>query len=350
MADTTALEWTGTSLRYVDQTKLPDETVFRDTDDYRVVAKSITGLEIRGAPAIGVAAAFAVVLAVSETADAEEQSRQAAEAIGHLALTRPTAVNLFTCLHRMQNILSHPAADGNLRHRLLVEARAIHEEDVAACRRIAEFGAELINPGSTVLTHCHAGALATAGGGTALFVIIEAHRRGHVRRVYVDETRPLFQGARLTAWELLQHRVDAVLVTDSTAGFLMQQEKIDAIVVGADRITANGDVANKIGTYSLAVLAAHHGVPFYVAAPVSTIDFNRTSGHQIPIEERDASDVTHVRGIRIAPEGVSVYAPAFDVTPANLVTAIVTDAGILRPPFGVAIGGLRPVPAGTERQ
>jgi methylthioribose-1-phosphate isomerase len=347
MADTTGIEWTGTGLRYVDQTKLPDNTVFVETADYRTVAQSITALEIRGAPAIGIAAAFAVVLAVSEDASEAEQAQQAAEAIADLSLTRPTAVNLFTSLHRMQACVAGTRPDMTLRDRLLQEATAIRDEDAAACRRIADFGVTLIRPGSSLLTHCHTGALATGGGGTALFIIIEAHRHGLVRRVYVDETRPLLQGARLTAWELLGHNVDAVLVTDSTAGFLMQQGKIDAILVGADRIATNGDVANKIGTYSLAVLAAHHGIPFYVAAPVSTIDFGRSSGADIPIEERDPAEVTHVRGMRIAAQGVSVYTPAFDVTPARFVSAIVTDAGILRPPYSESTDGIRSRLAGA---
>jgi methylthioribose-1-phosphate isomerase len=332
----------------VDQTRLPHDLVFVETDDYRTVAAAITRLEIRGAPAIGVAAAFAIVLAVSQTDEPEEQERQAAEAIAHLALTRPTAVNLFTSLKRMRTCVADPLAEGNLRDRLLAEAEAIRDEDIEACRRIAELGVELIHPGSTLLTHCHTGGLATAGGGTALFIIKEAHRRGLVQRVYVDETRPLLQGARLTAWELLVQQVDTVLVTDSTAGFLMQQKKVDAILVGADRITANGDVANKIGTYSLAVLASHHRLPFYVAAPLSTFDVSRASGDQIPIEERDASEITHVAGVRVAAKDVPVYAPAFDVTPANLITAIVTDVAVLRPPYEDAIRRLSEVPIGTE--
>ena len=347
MAATTGIEWTGTGLRYIDQTRLPDDVVFIETADYRRVAESIRRLEIRGAPAIGVAAAFAVVLAVTDNADAEQQAREASEAITHLSLTRPTAVNLFTCLDRMEQCLTRKP-DEDLRQRLLIEAMAIRGEDVDACLKIAEFGQGLVPPASTLLTHCHTGALATAGGGTALFIIKEAHKRGRVRRVFVDETRPLLQGARLTAWELLHEGVDAVLVTDSTAGFLMQQGMIDAVFVGADRITAVGDVANKIGTYGLAVLAKHHNVPFYVAAPVSTLDFTLSSGGGIRIEERSATEITHIRGMRIAPEGISVYAPAFDVTPADLVTAIVTDGGILRPPYPQAIANLRSVTAGAS--
>ncbi len=343
MADKISFEWTGDKLRYVDQTKLPDEVVFVETSDYRVVARSITGLEIRGAPAIGVAAAFAVVLAASEKEDAGTVH----DAINHLALTRPTAVNLFASLKRMRDCVSDHTGSGSLRDRLLKEAVAIRQEDSESCRRIAESGVTLIRPGSTLLTHCHTGALATAGGGTALFIITEAHRRGLVRRVYVDETRPLLQGARLTAWELMQHNIDAVLITDSTAGFLMQQGKVDAVLVGADRITANGDVANKIGTYGLAVLASYHRIPFYVAAPVSTIDFERQTGSQIPIEERDPGEVTRVKGVRVAPEGVAVYSPAFDVTPNELLTALVTDVGILRPPLGQALDRLRFQSLGT---
>jgi len=337
MTGTTSIEWTGGRLRYVDQTKLPDEVIFVETDDYRVVARSIKGLEIRGAPAIGVAAAFAVVLAASPAGAEQEHAKSVDEAITHLALTRPTAVNLFSSLKRMRACLSGPAGSGTLRDRLLIEAMAIRQEDIVACRRIADSGVTLIQPGSTLLTHCHTGALATGGGGTALFIITEAHQRGLVRRVYVGETRPLLQGSRLTAWELMQHGIEASLITDSTAGFLMKQGRVDAVLVGADRITANGDVANKIGTYSLAVLAAHHHIPFYVAAPVSTIDFDLRTGDQIPIEERDSREVTQVRGVRVAPEGVAVYAPAFDVTPNEFVTALVTNAGIIRPPFADAL-------------
>jgi methylthioribose-1-phosphate isomerase len=305
------------------------------------VAESIRRLEIRGAPAIGVAAAYALVLAVQDHAspDAGTPERRFREAVSHLATTRPTAVNLFTALKRMQTCFEAIRTTDPLRihESLLGEARAIERDDREACAAIARYGAPLLKGVSAVLTHCHTGSLATAGGGTALNIIIEAATRGRLKRVYVDETRPLLQGARLTTWELMQHGIDAVLITDSSAGFVMQQRNTEAVLVGADRIAANGDTANKIGTYGLAVLAEKHGIPFYVAAPVSTIDPELASGGEIPIELRAPEEITHLRGVQIAPSGVSVYAPAFDVTPHGLITAIVTDKGVLYPPFDEAI-------------
>ncbi len=340
-----ACDWVDGKVRFIDQTRLPGEEVYVETADYRRVAEAIRRLEIRGAPAIGVAASFALVLAISDDVvdSTEALEREFKVALDYLASTRPTAVNLFSSLERMRSVYERlPHGDyRKVREGLLGEALSMQERDALACRMIGERGAELIHPGSTILTHCNTGALATAGEGTAQSIITTAARQNKIVRVYVDETRPLFQGARLTTWELLRNNVDAVLITDSTAGFLMQQSRIQAVIVGADRIAANGDVANKIGTYPLAVLAAHHHIPFYVAAPVSTIDHNTESGVDIPVEERDPSEVTHVRGVRIAAPGVSVYAPAFDITPERLVTALITDAGVLRQPYRDSIGRLR---------
>jgi len=341
----TTVDWIEGKVRFIDQTRLPADEVYIETDDYRVVGEAIKRLSIRGAPAIGVAAAFGVVLAVNvrrltRPGEMEAEFRTAME---YLASTRPTAVNLFTALHRMEcaytSVLhGDPAA---MRKCLLDEARAIQQEDIEACRKIGENGATLINPDSSLLTHCNAGALATAGEGTALSVITTAARQGKVLRVYAGETRPLLQGARLTAWELVKQGLEVILITDSTAGWLMQQRRVDAVIVGADRVVANGDVANKIGTYPLAVLAARHGLPFYVAIPTSTIDLGMASGREIPIEERGEEEVTHIAGIRIAAEGVQVYAPAFDVTPHELITAIITERGIARPPYPEALGFLK---------
>jgi methylthioribose-1-phosphate isomerase len=341
----TSVEWVGGKVRFIDQTRLPTEEVLVETSDYRVVGDAIKKLKIRGAPAIGVAVSFALLLAIEDKrilsqADLEQEFFAA---INFLSQTRPTAVNLFTALNRMRRVyqdVSH-ADVLTIRYHLLEAARNIQQEDVDACRKIGENGAELIAPGSSILTHCNTGALATAGEGTAQSVITTAARQNKVVRVFADETRPLFQGARLTSWELLKQDIDVTLITDSTAGYVMQQRMVSAVIVGADRIAANGDTANKIGTYSLAVLAERHAIPFYVAAPVSTIDFGTRSGREIPVEERDEEEVTHVAGIRIAAEGVKVYAPAFDVTPQQFITAIITEKGVLRPPYGEAIAALR---------
>lgn len=340
-----SLEWRNGSLRFLDQTKLPFEETYVETADYRVVGEAIRTLQIRGAPAIGVAAAYALVLAAHTDAVTSPKtlSEELYTAINYLSQTRPTAVNLFAALGRLRRLVDQNVrADlPTLRRYLLNEAKAIHREDVDACRKIGEFGAALVTVPSSILTHCNTGALATTGIGTAQAIITTAAKQGKVVRVFADETRPLFQGARLTAWELKRAGVDVTVITDSTAGFLMQNREIDLVVVGADRIAANGDTANKIGTYVLAVLAQQHGVPFYVAAPTSTIDFEARAGRNIPIEERDPRDVTHIGGKRIAAEGVKVFAPAFDITPHELIGAIVTEAGVLEPPFSQAIAGLR---------
>lgn len=341
-----SLEWRNGVLRFIDQTKLPFEESYVETSDYRVVGEAIRRLMIRGAPAIGVAAAYALVLCANrkEITTVKELTEECYNAINYLSATRPTAVNLFSALERMRRVLERSSSGdvSAVRRFLLLEAKQIHMEDVEACNRIGEHGAAIL-PSATinVLTHCNTGALATTGTGTAQSVITVAAKQGKINRVYADETRPLLQGARLTVWELMKLGIDVTLITDGTAGFLMQNKEVDAVIVGADRIAANGDTANKIGTYMLAVLAARHGIPFYVAAPTSTFDFQARSGRTIPIEERAPTDVTEINGIRIAAEGVKVFAPAFDVTPHELITAIITDRGVLRPPFAQSIEALR---------
>lgn len=349
-----SVEWRNGSLRFIDQTKLPHEEAYIETADYRIVGEAIRKLQIRGAPAIGVAAAYALVLAANteSVVSMEVLSEEIYSAFNFLTQTRPTAVNLFSALERMRRSFDQNShADlPTVRRFLLNEAKAIQQEDIEACRKIGEFGATLIVFPSSILTHCNTGALATSGNGTAQSVITTAAKQGNVLRVYADETRPLFQGARLTAWELLQAGIDVTVITDSTAGLLMQKREVDLVIVGADRIAANGDTANKIGTYMLAVLAQQHGVPFYVAAPTTTIDFKARSGRNIPIEERSARDVTHIGNLRIAAEGVKVFAPAFDVTPNEMIRAIVTEVGVLQPPFVQSIAALRKTDNQTSGQ
>jgi methylthioribose-1-phosphate isomerase len=341
----TTLQWSDGVLRFIDQTRLPAEEIYVGTSDYRVVCEAIRSLRIRGAPALGVAAAFAALLAAREctSRDPLEISGALARASGEIAATRPTAVNLFAALSRME-AAARPGRNGEGREsmitRLTEEALAIEREDVESCRAIGRLGSELIRAGSSLLTHCNAGALATAGEGTALAVIAAAARQGKIVRVFVDETRPLLQGSRLTAWELVSLGIETVLITDSTAASVLRLGDVHAVVVGADRIAANGDTANKVGTYPLAVMAARHGVPFYVAAPTSTIDRAVPDGDSIPIETRSGEEVTHVAGKRIAAEGVSVYAPAFDVTPGSLIGAIITEMGVLRAPYPASIAAL----------
>ena len=326
-----AVRWiggTGGHLRLLDQTKLPTELTFLDCRDVDAVWHAIKRLSVRGAPAIGVAAAYGVVLAAGEGHEA------VLAACDHLATSRPTAVNLFWALDRMRRV----AEAGGGADATLGEAHAILEEDLAMCRAIGEHGADLLAGG--VLTHCNAGALATSDFGTALSVIFHAHAAGRDIHVYADETRPLLQGSRLTMWELMRRGVPATLICDNTAAQVMKEGRIDAVVVGSDRIAANGDVANKIGTYGVAVLAKHHGIPFYVAAPSSTFDAALPTGDRIPIEQRDPTEVTRGFGRQTAPEGAEVYSPAFDVTPAELVTAIVTERGVHRPPYGRSLAAL----------
>ncbi len=337
-----AVEWTGEALRLLDQRRLPTEEVYRVYADPEAVARAIEQMVVRGAPAIGVTAAYGVALAARRRVGADEEFRSAMGAVlERFARTRPTAVNLFWALDRMRRVIEGTPDPVRAAEALEAEARAIEAEDLAACRAMGRFGAELLPDPATVLTHCNAGALATAGYGTALGVIRAAAEAGKRVQVLADETRPFLQGARLTAWELQKDGIPVTLITDSMAGYRMRLGGVDAVVVGADRITRIGDVANKIGTYALAVLAREHGVPLYVAAPLSTVDFELSSGDEIPIEERDPTEVTHCGGARVAPEGVGVWNPAFDVTPAHLVTAIVTERGVARPPYTESLEAFR---------
>ncbi|NPV25881.1 MAG: S-methyl-5-thioribose-1-phosphate isomerase [Firmicutes bacterium] len=347
-----ALEWTGDCLKLLDQTKLPLKTEFVSCQDYITVAEAIRTMQVRGAPAIGVAAAFGLVLAAKQYTG-QNQSELVAlveQAADTLRRTRPTAVNLFWAIERMLARLEteKQAPVDEIKAGLEAEAKAILAEDIAMNRRIGELGSQLVPVQARILTHCNAGALATGGYGTALGVIRSAHQVGKVAEVYADETRPLLQGARLTVWELLQDQIPVTLIADNMAGYLMQQGKVDLVIVGADRIAANGDVANKIGTYSLAVLAHAHGIPFYVAAPASTLDLSLSTGANIPIEERHPEEVRHVFGQRIAPVDVKVYNPAFDVTPNRLITAIITDRGIARPPYEQSLAELVAVERGGQ--
>jgi methylthioribose-1-phosphate isomerase len=320
----------------LDQRLLPGQEAYLRCHDHREVAAAIRDMAIRGAPAIGVAAALGLALGVRRASGGPDSLPAAFEAMcADLGATRPTAVNLFWAIERMRRRFAREAPAGlqAVRDGLLQEAQAIHDEDIAACRRLGDLGAEMVPAGARLLTHCNAGALATAGYGTALGVIRSAARSGKVRRVYAGETRPYLQGARLTTWELAQDGIPVTLIADNMAGHLMARGEIDAVVVGADRIAANGDVANKIGTYTLAVLARENGLPFYVAAPVSTVDLATPGGEAIPIEERPPEEVTHHGGRRLAPEGVSVRNPAFDITPHRYVTAIITERGIAKAPY-----------------
>ena len=330
------VEWKDGAVRLLDQSKLPAVVEFLDCRDYQVVADAIRTLKVRGAPAIGVTAAMGVALGAQavHTTDYSSFAQAVIKICDELAATRPTAVNLFWALERMKQKLAslgdQPVAA--IKRLLVDESQAILEEDINLCKRMGRHGAELIQDGQTVLTHCNAGSLATAGYGTALGVIRAAHDQGKKIKVIADETRPVLQGARLTAWELMQDHIPVTLITDNMAGSLMRQGKIQLCVVGADRIAANGDVANKIGTYSVAVLAKAHNIPFYVAAPYSTIDLKTKSGDEIPIEQRNPLEVTSIHGSHpVAPTDVTVYNPAFDVTPAELITGIITERGVFKP-------------------
>jgi len=339
------IEWIDGKLRTIDQTKLPLKEEVLECVDYLEVAEAIKDMKIRGAPAIGVAAAFGVVLAMRnpDIRTTDELLGEVKKVCGVLAATRPTAVNLFWALDRMkQKAVSGRFQDvSQLRKALEEEAILIWEEDAGINRKMGELGASLIDDGDSVLTHCNAGALATSQYGTALGVIRTAVEQGKKVHVFVDETRPLLQGARLTAWELKKDNIPMTLIADNMAGYFMGKGKIDKVFVGADRIAANGDVANKIGTYSLAILAKEHSIPFFVVAPLSSIDYSIASGNEIPIEERPAEEVTCIRGTQIAPAGVNAANPAFDVTPNRYVSAIVTEKGILQPPFGESLKRIR---------
>ena len=321
------ITWHGQStghLELLDQRQLPTSITFLHPKNIADVFEAIKTLAVRGAPAIGVAAAYGMVLATRESTDLAQLRQKAS----YLKSSRPTAVNLAWAVDRVITALEKNSLDPAI---ALAEARAIHAEDVAMCQSIGRHGASLIKPGSSILTHCNAGYLATAGDGTALAILYEAHRRGIQFQVYADETRPLLQGARLTAWELRQENIPVTLIADSMAALVMSQRKVDLVIVGADRIAANGDTANKIGTYSVATLAAAHHLPFVVAAPSSTFDLSLRDGSGIPIEQRAAGEITHSFGQQTAPLDVQVFNPAFDVTPASLIHAIVTERGVIRP-------------------
>ena len=350
--DLSPLRFAGGRLELLDQTRLPVEEVWISCGDPETVADAIRRLAVRGAPAIGVAAAWGLVLAVGEPGASESEAVDGSfdAAFDLLAATRPTAVNLRWALERGREVWrqARPAGVDAARAALKAWAARLQEDDLAANRRMGEHGATLFRSGDRALTHCNAGALATAGYGTAVGVLTSAWRRGRLSAVWVDETRPLLQGARLTAWELGRLGIPHRLVTDSSAGALMARGLVDRIVVGADRIARNGDTANKIGTYPLAVLAARHGVPFYVAAPLSTVDLATPTGADIPIEERNADEVLEVFGTRVAPGGAEALNLAFDVTPADLITAIVTEAGVLYPPYEESLAAAMSRARGAE--
>jgi len=338
------LRWVGGIdgfLDIVDQRKLPGELVRLEVRELQQLGRAIKRLAVRGAPAIGVAAAYGVVLgmqSLSGDSDLKQALGAVVKCCEYLRSLRPTAVNLSWAVDRVRRRAEEFAAAQPeaglpaMREVILDEAKAIYQQDVEMCRRIGENGQKFVQEGAGILTHCNAGALATAGQGTALSIIYEAHKRGRKFRVYVDETRPLLQGARLTAWELQQAGIDVTVICDSTAGWLMKQGRISAVITGADRIAANGDAANKIGTYSLSILARQHNIPFYIAAPSSTFDLSVKSGDMIPIEQRQGGEITRIGQIRIAPDGIKVYNPSFDVTEAGQITAIISEKGIIEQP------------------
>lgn len=338
-----AAEWIGTAttgwLRLIDQTLLPTQLTYVEGRAAEIVWDAIKQLKVRGAPAIGVAAAYGVVVglqplfAAGGTVPRDAFDEKLQQVAGYLAGSRPTAVNLFWAIDRMKRVAAGAGSlsSSQLLERLLEEARAIDTEDRAMCAKLGEYGASLLPANTGILTHCNTGGLATAGDGTAFAALAHAHAQGKKIHVYADETRPLLQGARLTMWELMQREIPCTLITDSMAGQVMKEGKIGAAIVGADRITARGDAANKIGTYTVAVLCKHHGIPFYVSAPSSTFDLTLTDGGDIPIEERVSTEITHPGGTQLAPTGAHVYNPAFDVAPAELITAIITEKGIIEP-------------------
>ena len=338
------LEWTAAGVRFIDQTKLPTEEVYVTCKDYKEVANAIRTMIVRGAPAIGVAAAMGVAIGArrSKATTLTELERQLDVVCNAIAETRPTAVNLFWAIRRMREkfdeLRSLPVE--RIKTELVAEAQRMHVEDIAANEAMGRHGAVLLPNSGGILTHCNAGALATAGYGTALGVIRAAVESGKKLHVFADETRPFLQGSRLTAWELMKDGIPTTVIADNMAGAMMRQGKIGAVVVGADRIAANGDVANKIGTYTVAVLAKEHGIPFYVAAPTSTVDLNTPDGSKIPIEQRASTEVTHLAGKQIAPDAVRVENPAFDVTPSKYVAAIITERGVARAPYEESLAGL----------
>ncbi len=348
------LEWTEAGVRFIDQTKLPTEEVFVTCRTYQQVAEAIRTMIVRGAPAIGVAAAMGIALGArdlkaSDIAEFRSGFGQICRALGQ---TRPTAVNLFWAIRRMQRcfegLVGNPIPQVKLG--LIAEAQRMHEEDIAANQALGRFGAALLPASGGVLTHCNAGALATAGYGTALGVIRAAVEAGKQLHVFADETRPFLQGARLTAWELMKDGIPTTLICDNMAGVMMAQGKVQAAIVGADRIAANGDTANKIGTYTVAILAHEHHVPFYVAAPFSTVDMETPDGSRIPIEQRAASEVTHIGGRQMAPDSVLIENPAFDVTPARYIKAIITERGLAQAPYVESLRALSMAPAGFKQR
>jgi methylthioribose-1-phosphate isomerase len=338
------MEWKDKCLYILNQTLLPNHIEYIECCNYKRVAQAIKRLEVRGAPAIGVAAAFGLVLGAKELCNSQDFWNGIEEVAEKLRRTRPTAVNLFWAIKRMMSVIQNADKGSNIMDVITAlekEAIAIAAEDRDMNHKISQYGAQLFNEPISILTHCNAGALATSGFGTALGVVRQAFSEGKITRVFADETRPLLQGARLTAWELMQENIPVTLITDNMAGWVMKKDMVQAVIVGADRIALNGDVANKIGTYSVAVLAKEHNIPFYVAAPISTFDFTMKSGFDIPIEERHIEEVTHFSGLATAPEGVDVFNPAFDVTPNSLVSAIITESGILKPPYHQTIIALQ---------
>ncbi len=345
------IAWDLDEIVMIDQRKLPGQEIYVRCRTAKDVAKAITTMVIRGAPAIGVAAAMGIAAGMkrSKATGTRQFTVEFNQTCDMLAATRPTAVNLFWAVARMKRSFGAGALAGEsaaeLAGRLRREADAIHDEDVAACRAIGDAGATVVPAGARILTHCNAGALATAGYGTALGVIRSASAQGKVAHVFADETRPFLQGARLTAWELVNDGIPTTVITDSMAGLLLRDQKIDLVVVGADRIAANGDVANKVGTYTLAMLAHAHQIPLYVAAPCSTIDLDTSDGSGIPIEERSAKEVTHVGGTQVVPDGATVWNPAFDVTPHRLIAGIITEHGMIRPPY---VESLRSMARGAQ--
>ncbi len=333
------IEWLENRVRILDQTRLPHEEVYLELSNYQGIASAIVELKIRGAPAIGILGAYGMALgALKIKATTRDEFLEELRGISQaLAATRPTARNLFQAIGRMEQIAEAGKDIEQTKTALVNEAVKIHSEEAEATKKLSQLGAGLIGDGFTILTHCNTGALATAGYGTALGVIKQAKEQGKNIKVFVTETRPLLQGARLTTWELKQADIPFTLITDSTAGYFISRGEIDCIIVGADRIAANGDTANKIGTYTLAVLAMENGIPFYVAAPTTTIDLSLASGDEIPIEERNPEEVTHLQRVSIAPEGTQAANPAFDVTPHRYITAIITESGIIREPYGERI-------------
>jgi len=334
-----AIEWFGDKVRILDQTRLPQKEVYLELSRYQDIASAIKELKIRGAPAIGVAGAYGIALgALKIKAKSRADFLKKLQGVSQtIASTRPTARNLFRALDRMQQVAESGKNVEQIKKALVSEAIAIHNEEAEATLKLSQLGAELIKDGFAVLTHCNTGALATAGYGTALGVIKQAWEQGKKLKVFATETRPLLQGARITAWELKKAGIPFTLITDSMAGYFISRGEVNCVIVGADRIASNGDTANKIGTYTLAVLANEHDIPFYVAAPTTTIDPSLASGAEIPIEERSPEEVTHIQGVAIAPEGTEVQNPAFDVTPHQYITAIITESGIIREPYGEGI-------------